>query len=43
MADISLDESLKICESAIAKAIEIGIKISVSVVDSGTNLVTTQY
>ncbi len=42
MADISLDESLKICESAIAKAIEIGIKISVSVVDSGTNLVTTQ-
>ena len=39
MADVSLTEAKKICDAAIAKAREFGIKVAVSVVDSGTNLV----
>ena len=42
MANVTLEEGVKLCEDAIAKAKELGIKISVSVVDSGTNLVTMQ-
>ena len=42
MADVTLAESLKLCEATIAKAKAMGIKISVSVLDSGTNLVTMQ-
>ena len=39
MANVSLTEAARICDSAIAKSEELGIKISVSVVDAGTNLV----
>ncbi len=39
---ITLSKSLKLCEAAIAEAIATGIAISVSVVDSGTNLVAMQ-
>ena len=42
MADVTLAEAIRMCESAIAKARELGIKIAVSVVDSGTNLVALQ-
>ena len=42
MADITLAEALHVCEAAIAKAQQTGIKIAVSVVDSATHLVTTQ-
>ena len=42
MTNIPLTEATKVCDAAIAKASEIGIKIAVSVVDSGTNLVTMQ-
>ena len=39
MADVTLAEAVRICDTAIAKAQELGIKITASVVDSGTNLV----
>ena len=42
MLNISLKESLQICDSAICKARQLGITIAVSVVDSGTNLVAMQ-
>ena len=42
MANVTLAEGVNICEAAIGKAQELGIKIAVSVVDSGTNLVTMQ-
>ena len=42
MANVTLTESLTICEAAISKAEEVGIKVAVSVVDSGTTLVCTQ-
>ena len=42
MANIPLSEATKVCDAAIVKAGEIGIKVAVSVVDSGTNLVTMQ-
>ncbi len=38
MATVNLEEAIKICDAAIARAEEMGIKISVSVVDSGSNL-----
>ena len=42
MTNITLEEAKLICEAAIAKAEELGIKIAVSVVDSAMNLVTMQ-
>ena len=42
MTHITLEESKPICEAAIIKAEELGIKIAVSVVDSALNLVTMQ-
>jgi len=42
MTHITLEESKTICEAAINKAEELGIKIAVSVVDSALNLVTMQ-
>ena len=42
MTHITLEESKPICEAAIKKAEELGIKIAVSVVDSALNLVTMQ-
>ena len=42
MTDITLDEAKDICSAAIGHAEHIGIKIAVSVVDSGTNLVSMQ-
>ena len=42
MINISLKESLQICDSAIDRARQLGITIAVSVVDSGTNLVAMQ-
>ena len=41
MANITLDEAVRICDTTIAKAEEFGIKVAVSVVDSGTNLVAS--
>ena len=41
MADVTLDEAKRACDAAVAKALELRIKISVSVVDSGTILVAT--
>ena len=41
MATVTLEEAIKICDAAIARAGEMGIKISVSVVDSGSNLLAT--
>ena len=38
MANVTLEEANRICDAAIAKADEIGVKVSISVVDSGTNL-----
>ena len=35
---LTLDESIKLCEAAIAKANELGIKISVAVCDPGGKL-----
>ena len=40
MANVTLEEATRICDAALAKAAEMGVKISVSVVDSATNLVT---
>jgi uncharacterized protein GlcG (DUF336 family) len=42
MAALTLADAVKICDEAIAKAKELGIKVAVSVVDSGTNLITMQ-
>ena len=42
MANVSLDEAVRTCDAAIAKARELDIKIAVSVVDSGTNMVAMQ-
>ncbi len=42
MSNITLSEGVRACEAAISKAEELGIKIAVSVVDSGTHLVTMQ-
>ncbi|MDA1347783.1 MAG: heme-binding protein [Chloroflexi bacterium] len=39
MANVTLEAANRICDAAVAKATEMGVKISVSVVDSGTNLV----
>ena len=39
MANVTLAEAVKMCNAAIAKAEELGIKIAAAVVDSGTNLV----
>ena len=39
MPNVTMDEAVKVCEGAVAKAEALGIKIAVSVVDSGTNLV----
>ena len=41
MANVSLAEAVKMCDAAIVKAGELGIKVAVSVVDAGTNLVAT--
>ncbi len=41
MADVTLEEAKRACDAAVAKAQELGIKVSVSVVDSGTILVAT--
>ena len=41
MATVNLEEAIRICDAAIARADEMGIKISVSVVDSGSNLLAT--
>ena len=41
MANITLDEAVRICDTTIAKAEELGIKVAASVVDSGTNLVAS--
>ncbi len=38
MADVTLAEAVRICDAAIAKTVELGIKITHSVVDSGTNI-----
>ena len=42
MANVTLREAIGVCEAAMAGAREMGIKVAVSVVDSGTNLVTMQ-
>ena len=42
MANVTLAEALVVCEAAVAKAGEIGIKVAVAVVDSGTTLVCAQ-
>ena len=42
MAGLTLSNAVRICEEAIAKAQGLGIKVAVSVVDSGTNLITMQ-
>ena len=42
MANVSLDEAVRTCDAAIAKARELDIKIAVYVVDSGTNMVAMQ-
>ena len=42
MANLALSRALDVCEAAIAKAQELDIKIAVSVVDAGTNLVVMQ-
>ena len=42
MPNVTLKEAVTVCETAIARAKELGITIAVSVVDSGTNLVTMQ-
>lgn len=39
MADVTLVEAVQIYDAAIAKTEELGIKITASVVDFGTNLV----
>ncbi|MCH7787544.1 MAG: heme-binding protein, partial [Chloroflexi bacterium] len=39
MANVTLAEAVKMCDAAIAKAEELGIRIAVTVVDSGMNLV----
>ena len=39
MANVTLEEANRICDAALAKAAEMGVKVSVSAVDSGTNLV----
>lgn len=39
MANVTLAEAVKMCDAAIAKAEELGIKIAAAVVDSGMNLV----
>lgn len=39
MANVTLAEAVKMCDAAIAKAEELGIKIAATVVDSGMNLV----
>ena len=41
MATVTLAEAIRICDAAIARAEEIGIRVSVSVVDSGSNLLAT--
>jgi uncharacterized protein GlcG (DUF336 family) len=38
MATLTLEEANRICDAAIANATDLGIKISISVVDSSTNL-----
>ena len=40
MANLTLEAASRICDAALAKAAEMRVKISVSVVDSATNLVT---
>ena len=42
MTHITLEESKPICEAAITKAQQLGLKIAVSVVDSAMNLVAMQ-
>ncbi len=42
MANITLEEAVRACEGAVARARELGVKVAVSVVDSGTNLVAMQ-
>ncbi len=42
MSHLSLIESIKLCDAAIAEAGNMGIAITVSIVDSGTNLITMQ-
>ena len=42
MTNVNLAKATKICDAAVAKARGMGITISVSVVDSGTNLVAVQ-
>ena len=38
MTNVTLEEANRICDADIVKAAEIGVKVSISVVDSGTNL-----
>ncbi len=42
MTELTLSNAVRICEGAIMKAQDLGFKVAVSVVDSGTNLVTMQ-
>ena len=42
MPNITLEEASRICDAAVTKAREMGVKVSISVVDSGQNLVTMQ-
>ena len=42
MTVLTLSHAVRICEGAITKAQDLGIKVAVSVVDSATNLVTMQ-
>ncbi len=39
MANVTLAEADRVCDAAIAKAEELGIKVAATVVDGGTNLV----
>lgn len=41
MEKLTLEEAKRACDAAVAKAQELGIKVSVSVVDSGSILVAT--
>ena len=43
MANVTLEAASRICDAALAKAAEMGVKVSISVVDSGTNLVTMKH
>ena len=39
MSNITLDQAIKVIDAAIQKSTEMGVKMNIAVVDSGTNLV----